>query len=145
MTDEDLQAIENSRVLTDVYGQWPSFHDAEVHRVILNRSGDEGPTLESVIHAWETTPEVDERGSYVQTKHMLVTLLFKNITDLVIDDFNSQNVLFSVYLARVVDTSPESRKWQVNLSGIYGMDAKFLCSSIVIKGVHPYSNPEFPS
>jgi hypothetical protein len=30
--------IDDHHLVTDVFGAWPSFHDAEVHRVVLDRT-----------------------------------------------------------------------------------------------------------
>jgi hypothetical protein len=41
--------IDNHELLTRIFGKWPSFHDAEVLSLRLERSGnshDDGPVLE---------------------------------------------------------------------------------------------------
>jgi len=47
---------------------WPTFHDAEVLSITLDRS--RGSTV--AIHAFEMTPEVRD-GQYVLAKHAVVT------------------------------------------------------------------------
>jgi immunity protein 50 of polymorphic toxin system len=69
-------SFENSALLESIFGRWPSFHDAEVLRVVLDRSGDEGPTLEAAIHVFEMTPDVDPKGYYVLKNHTEVTSAF---------------------------------------------------------------------
>ena len=32
--------IEDHHLVTNVFGRWPSFHDAEVHRVVLHRTSE---------------------------------------------------------------------------------------------------------
>jgi hypothetical protein len=59
------ETIANSQALTSRFARWPSFHDADVLRVRLDRRTREPPSLEAEIHLWEGTPEVDARGSYV--------------------------------------------------------------------------------
>src|SRR5712692_434714 len=54
----ELQAIDGARELHDWFGYWPSFHDAEIIRLHLNRRGSSS----LVIHTWEMTKEVDEKG-----------------------------------------------------------------------------------
>lgn len=58
-----MNVVENAAALEAIFGRWPSFHDAEVLRVALDRSGDDGPTLELVVHVFVMTGEVDARVS----------------------------------------------------------------------------------
>ncbi len=36
--------------LASRFGGWPSFHDAEVVRLMLDRNGANGPTAEMLVH-----------------------------------------------------------------------------------------------
>jgi hypothetical protein len=59
--------IANCQLLTDIFGRFPSFHDAEVLSVTLDRqeiSGDR-PNLKAAIYVFEMTPEVSSEGKYV--------------------------------------------------------------------------------
>lgn len=50
--------IKNSNLLVEILGQWPSFHDAEVLKIVLDRapSGQYcGPNLEAHIHVFQMT------------------------------------------------------------------------------------------
>ena len=49
----------HSERLTAIFGAWPSFHDAEVHRCVLMRSAPGEASLELLIHLWEITDELD--------------------------------------------------------------------------------------
>ena len=51
----ELGTIEGAKNLRDWFGYWPSFHDAEVILLHLNRS--DASTL--AVHTWEMTKEVD--------------------------------------------------------------------------------------
>jgi len=55
------------------FGYWPTFHDAEVLSITLERSG----TSRVVIHAFEMTPELDETSHYISAKHAVVTFLLE--------------------------------------------------------------------
>lgn len=61
--------------LTGHFGRWPSFHDAEVVRLVLDRHGTDGPTAELVVHVWSVGADVDEHGSFQRREHVLVRLL----------------------------------------------------------------------
>jgi hypothetical protein len=75
--------IRDSQKLTDIFGYWPSFHDAEVLEVNLWRGNidqQEGlylfPVLTLKMHVWKLTNEVDSKGYLVLQHHTLTTLKF---------------------------------------------------------------------
>lgn len=71
------------------FGKWPSFHDAEILEVHLDRKG-----LSRVkIHTWNTTDKVDGQGYYVMDKHAVVTFALEDISELELNGFSSQNVI----------------------------------------------------
>ena len=39
----ELPAIEYAEAITSIFGYWPSFHDAEVLTMHLDRDGEDGP------------------------------------------------------------------------------------------------------
>ncbi len=55
------------------FGYWPTFQDAEILSIKLNRSGES----QVVLHAFERTSEVDSRGDYVLAKHAMVTFVLE--------------------------------------------------------------------
>lgn len=89
---QELHAIEGAQQLYDWFGYWPSFHDAEVLSLHLNRSG----TSSLVLHTWEMTKELDERGYYILTKHVVVEFVMKEIVELNVNGFSQQNVIFGL-------------------------------------------------
>jgi hypothetical protein len=72
-----MTRIKNEKALTDIFGRWPSFHDAEIISIYLDRSGQDGPSLEAKIHLFEMTNRVDAKGYYVLKNHILVTFRFR--------------------------------------------------------------------
>ena len=58
-----LQGVAGSRELLNWFGYWPSFHDAEVISLTLNRRG--ASCL--LLYTWEMTEEINERGQYILT------------------------------------------------------------------------------
>ncbi len=94
------------------FGQWPSFHDAEVISIALHRS--KGVIVE--MHAFETSSEVDTRGYYVQAKHAIITFALdgfpmnaEGIASTRIDYFNHQNVLSGVDIESTRWLHPDTR------------------------------------
>jgi hypothetical protein len=134
--------IQNSHLLTDIFGRWPSYHDAEVLRIILDR--DEAwpftPYLQATIHVFEMTSQINERGSYVLKNHVAVTFQFFEIYELKLEDFNQQNVLQGLSIFDVSDRQLERIKIEVSFDGIFGVSAKFQCNSISIESVVPFAD-----
>ena len=57
-------AIGNAKAVTDAFGGWPSFHDAEILHLTLQRE-PRAASLECVVHVFKGTPEVDDTGHFV--------------------------------------------------------------------------------
>lgn len=131
--------IENATALISIFGKWPSFHDAEVLRAVLDRSGPEGPSVETMIHVFEMTSEIDSKsGLYAVKNRMLVTLRFTEISLQQIHGFNEQNVLSSLEVAELDPDAHEGRHFHVRLASLYGMDAEFECKRLIVGNVQPY-------
>ena len=136
----DLSKIQNSYLLTDVFGKFPSFHDAEVHQLNLVRGETRSfnPTLSALIHVFEMTPEVDEKNHYVLKNHVLVEFRFSKVSDLEIAGFNHQNVLQFLEITETAEAEDAETEFEVLFEGIFGVSAKFHCETISIELVTPY-------
>lgn len=90
----EVQDLPGASELVTWFGYFPSFHDAEVVSLHLNRTG------ESIlrVHTWETTRELDEKGFFVQRRHVVVEFALENITALYLNDFSQQNVISGLTL-----------------------------------------------
>ena len=135
----DLNKIQNSHLLTDVFGKFPSFHDAEVHRLNLERGETRSfnSTLFALIHVFQMTSEVDEKNHYVLKNHVLVEFRFLKVSDLEIAGFNHQNVLQFLEIKETLEAEGEA-EFDVLFEGIFGVSAKFHCEAISIESVTPY-------
>ena len=133
--------IVNGHLLTDVFGRWPSFHDAEVLRLTLDRGEDYShrPNLQALIHVYEMTSQVDERNMYVLKNHVIVTFRFFEVVEVRLEGFNQQNVLQGLSIIDVSDRQLERVKFEVSFNGTFGVDAAFGCHSINIEAVEPYT------
>ena len=65
--------IEGAQNVVNWFGYWPTFHDAEVVSIMLNRAG----SSELKVHAFETTSDVDPAGYFVSRKHAILTFGFE--------------------------------------------------------------------
>ena len=134
-----MAEIENAHLLEDVFGRWPSFHDAEVLRIVLDRGNVETlPTLEAQIHAFEMTSEIKD-GAYVLKNHVLVTFRFLEIDGITLEGFNHQNALFGLSIKDISGSQLERLKFEVRFDGSWGVDVHFRCHSVKVIGVEPFS------
>jgi hypothetical protein len=134
----DHKLILGSEKLTSVFGYWPSFHDAEVIWLRVDRRGSElgeGPTLEAQVFAFETTGDVDPAGYFVQRHHVLVHFRFSGVAELKVDDLNQQNVLFELRISGVGDEQSEERRLAVDFNSTWGVGATFRCEKAAVMSV----------
>ncbi|QEL16937.1 Imm50 family immunity protein [Limnoglobus roseus] len=141
---EGIGPIEGEEQLVAVFGYWPTFHDAEVLWLRLDRrSGGEasyGPTLEALVHAFEMTDEVGPDGYYGQRFHVLVHLQFREVVKLRLDGFNHQNALHGLDFTDLRDRQMERVKWAVRFNSAFGVDASFECFAVEVLSVVPCGN-----
>lgn len=111
------------------FGYWPTFHDAEVLSISLDRV--KGCVVS--VHAFERTAEVDSRGHYVLAKDAIVTFRMdgfptdeSGITNTRIECFNHQNVLSGA----TVNTRPWG--YELVLEGCFGVEGSIACRGISV-------------
>ena len=127
------------------FGQWPSFHDGEVLRVVLDRlnrsaSGANIPTAELHIRGWIMGPEVTDEGFFKLHNDSVVRLLFEDIFDFDLEGFNQQNVLSSLVLTLIEDPNG-SQALHVELEHCYLFSGEFSTRRAKVLGVTPYVEP----
>jgi immunity protein 50 of polymorphic toxin system len=105
------------------FGFWPSFHDGEVLSLHLDRAGPS----QLRVHTWEGTPQVDSRGYGVLQKHVVVTFILENISDLELDGFSHQNVLAELTLTELPDG------YELKLWPCYGISGEIKARSVRIE------------
>ena len=114
--------------VTDIFGYWPSFHDAEIKWLRLDRrdpDGGVGAVLEFAIHCFEMTEEVAPSGHYVLRKHTLIHFRFREVTDLRLEEFNHQNVIFGLDITDEADESWERSYFRVSIDPSFGVGGCF--------------------
>jgi hypothetical protein len=127
---EEAPDIPGAAEVVAWFAYWPSFHDAEVLSITLDRSHPS----RVVIHTFRRTSDVDARGYYVRDKHAIVTFVLEGflldhegITNTQIDYFNAQNVLSSAAVKKTVEG------YDLELYGIYGVSASFSVERIRVE------------
>jgi hypothetical protein len=133
--------IENAQTLSDLFGHWPDFHDAEVITLRLDATEHSGPQLEVEFEVAEMSSEVDERGYFKDRQRVRTTLRFDRVARLRLSDFLEQNVLGSLELSEAAadeydemyGTGPRGRrKYRVKWDSSVGCEADFLCDTIEV-------------
>ncbi len=142
--------IEYGKLLTDIFGRWPSFHDAEVISIELFRDpkGTSEPSLRAKIHVFEMTPDIDDRGFYILKNHVLATILFRGIDENHIAGFNQQNVLRDVVIIDSSSRQLEHLNFEVRFLPSFGVEAEFKCRVVEVEAVElvgPREDTAFPS
>ena len=129
-------AIKNAELIENIFGKWPSFHDAKIHNILLARKGEYGPYRDVTIHHWLLTKEIDLDGYYVHTNHTLSTIRFSRVTDLVLTGFNHQNVLWELVITPINEAnSPPT--FAVTIPSSSGCEAAFKCKVITVLSATP--------
>lgn len=128
------------------FGQWPSFHDGEVHRIVLDRtarspSGSYIPSVEIHLRGWIMRPEVTDKGFYKLHNDSVVQFLFEDIFDFELEGFNRQNVLSSLNLSLIEDPKGGAQALHVELEHCYLFSGEFSARKAKILGVAPYVAP----
>ena len=88
---EPYQHIINHKLVTDWFGHWTAFHDAEVLSMALDRGPLEdgaGPNLVVQLHAFEPTLEVDDFDYSRLVKHAIITLEFGGVEGITFRSFD---------------------------------------------------------
>jgi len=96
-----LNRVAGGRELVEWFGYAPRFHDAEVLSVILDREDSGSCAIK--LHGFEMTNEVDTDGYFVLTKHVVVTFVFRDLTETELGGFNTQNALMGITIERGLD------------------------------------------
>ena len=137
--------IENSNKITDIFGYWPHFHDAEIKEVRLEIADgkpwsqeSESPVMEMVVHLFQMTKDVSPTGHFILTKHTLARLRFRNIEGLQLYDFSHQNCIFDLEFALETAGQPHVGKILfVRIGSSVGLAGEFRCKSAEVVSAAP--------
>ena len=139
--------IEGSKKLTDIFGYWPSFHDAEVIEFALWRGDVEPeagrnvfPVLKAYLHVWELTEDVNSSGFLVLRHHTLTTLRFHDVNEFRMEGFNHQNAILGLSIARQDRSEGPTPVFAIHFNPANGMGASFTCSRVEVVDAAGCSN-----
>ena len=104
-------SIPGADSVTEWFGRWPTFHDAEVLELTLRRKGRSWLRLRS----FRMTQEVDAAGYFVLDRHAAITFWFDNVLDVELADFSAQNVIFGL------TCEPKEKGFRVTMAPCFGI------------------------
>jgi hypothetical protein len=133
-----FKRIKQVELVERIFGTWPSFHDAEIHTILLTRDCDSGPRMDVTVHHWQMTSELDSKGYFVLIHHTLTTLSFSGIIKFELFDFNPQNVLFDLVITEISQDGSDVR-FSVSMPTSYGCEASFKCREIRVLSAVPFT------
>jgi hypothetical protein len=110
--------------VTQWFGRWPNFHDAEVISVFLARK------KESVLRVYPYHPQ----------KPATVDFILEDLTDVDLNDFSCQNVINSLEVETTIDQNGD-RVYRVTLAPCYGMAGRIDAKSLRVE-LSPGKSPD---
>lgn len=137
--------LENHELVLQAFGYWPSFHDAEIHTLIMDRTRILvkpmfNPRIELLIHCWEMTKELDSKGFYKLNKHHLVRFEFDMVHELKLADFNQQNAVFGLLFEEVPKEEGRLFAFKVIIEPAFGLNGEFQACAGRVLSVTPYGS-----
>jgi len=123
---DGLRAVTGAQQLHDWFGYWPTFHDAEVISLHLNRKN---PSILKV-HTWEMTSEVDMTGHYVLAKDVVVDFVIDiSAADdsLELYGYSHQNVIFGLAIDK------DDSAYKLDIDPCYGLGGSIKADNISIR------------
>jgi hypothetical protein len=134
----DYGFINGVEQLEAIFGEKLSFHDAEVTRLELRRGREEfGEALLDIdIHLFAVEGLSPDDRSFVYGRHHLASLQFVSIQELELSDFNHQNAIMGLQI-RELNPPINGARYQVSIPAAYGLDARFNCFEVLLRGIHP--------
>ena len=117
----ELAGAENVR---QWFGEWPSFHDAEVISVCLARKG------QSRVLLYPYYPE----------KPATVEFILEDITDVELSDFSAENVISNLGIEHAIDQNGDS-VFRLVLSPCYGIAGRIDALALRVE-IHPGKSPD---
>ncbi len=145
--------IQNSNRITDVFGYWPTFHDAWIHKMNMSVAGGKpwepdsfSPALDMYVHVFEITKDVTEEGYIVLAKHTLAHLQFRNVEKLSLSNFSFQNSIFELIFGMEPMVflhgggpaeGPPPNVITVKIDSCCGLSGEFKCQAVEVVSAEP--------
>lgn len=142
---EPHEFIEGSDQVIAHLGLWPSFHDAEVMKLALDRTKGNDPdalvpALDLHLRGWVMSSEVSEKGFFTLRGDAIYHFRFEGVFNLKLEGFNNQNVLSCLSLELVNHPSdPDRAVLLVDLEHCFEFEASFAAQRARVVSITPYA------
>jgi hypothetical protein len=130
------EIIKNSRLITDIYGEWPSFHDYEITKVVFERNiekDEDGPFITIFIHMWKVTGKSDDGKKIIFGKHNIAEIRCNNVAEYKLNEFNQQNVIDDIDISE--EEHDKTKYTVIRFPCIFGADILIKCRTIEVLSV----------
>jgi hypothetical protein len=126
--------------LLEWFGNVPSFHDAEIVSLVLNRRSPSSLT----VHGWIIDGTTTEEGTFKLQKKAVVVFKISDIVYLKLDGFSRQNVLGGLNIVQCPPNPEEApyycmasneNDYEIILEPCFGLDGIIRCKSVSISFV----------
>ncbi|CAN5880862.1 hypothetical protein BH11VER1_BH11VER1_31130 [soil metagenome] len=133
--------INGTSKVTDAFGYFPTFHDAEIIKIYLDRNTtpkEDYPTVSItfVLHGWEMTSDITPSGHYRLTKHHLIKFQFDSVDEVDLRYFNHQNVISELAI-EAINPVTDHALLRIDFGSCYGLEGGFRASSGSVIEVTP--------
>ena len=131
------QRIQGHEEILEAFGYWPSFHDAEVRSLLLDRNAVlfeniAEPRLDLCLHAFEWT-----RGAQPVFNHHLVHFRFHEVDELSFEGFNQQNAILEFRIEEDTREPAFPAGLKLTLVPAYGLSGCFCAASAEVLMIIP--------
>lgn len=116
------------------FGAVPTFHDAEILSLHLQRRGQSVLRL----HGWMNTGKVADNGYFILDRHAVVSFVLEEVMHLQLHGFSHQNVIFGLVLRRASQErqgdarNPLPQDVEIELEPCYGLSGLIRARSVSI-------------
>jgi hypothetical protein len=135
--------IEGSHKLIEIVGEWPSFDDAEVYSLVLDRRDGAPWNSES------DSPTLDLKMRLAETGYFLVEIRFKNVFNVGLTNFRYQNSIQEIVFDRLLEQRDSVGNYSpagvsAEIIAHCGLQGKFAFQSAIIGSVAPCNRDGTP-
>jgi hypothetical protein len=129
----------NREPLEERFGEWPSFHDAEIQAVRLDsgQREDGKPSVELDIHVFDADGLLPD-GRVNFTRHTLATLRFEGAEAVILDGFGPQNVLDELVIEDIGNGSAGAARMRVSFPSNNGLEGSLRCERVIVVGASEF-------
>lgn len=133
VSESAVRLIRGWELLHDHYGKWPSFHDMEIIRMILERAPTDYAATSNLRVVFFTF-DLDKPPSDPKRKQAHTEILFSDLHDLKVEGWDHQNSIIGVSITRERIEPLNTDAFRVFWGGCMH-EVNFSCSDITVVDV----------